>query len=138
MEIYTRSAKRARKGKIGGYNMNKAKYMELTDKHMRALIAILEKYDVKATDPERFIDQCGDIVCDICAEAMEAQAPKYRYEIGELTKTEMLLNDPTAPQHFYWNMIAGFTTLEDAEAYSASRKEYTKVFIDGIPTGLNE
>lgn len=62
----------------------------------------------------------------------------YRFEVAELTRTEMLINDPTAPRHFYWNMIAGFTTLEDAEAYSASRKEYTKVFIDGIPTGLNE
>lgn len=117
--------------------MNKAKYMELTDKHMRALIAIFEKYDVKATDPERFIDQCGDFVCDICAEAMETQAPKYRYEIGELTEAE-ITNDPETPNHYHWNMLAGFTTLEDAEAYSASRKEYTKVFIDGIPTGLNE
>jgi len=118
--------------------MNVSKHIELTDKYMEFLAGIFDDHKIETADPAEFMNRCGNLICAAVEEAMETQGRMYRFEVGELTGSEMLLNDPTAPKHFYWNMIAGFTTLEDAEAYSASRKEYTKVFIDGIPTGLNE
>ena len=72
MEIYTRSAKRAGKGKIGGYNMNVSRFTELTDKWTHFLFKVFEDHKVEATiDPEDFKPRCKNLIYAAIQEAME-------------------------------------------------------------------
>lgn len=114
--------------------INEKRYTELTDKYMERLTGLLADYRIDTRNND-VMDEFGEFVCDAIIEAMKSPKRDYRYEVGELTETAINLTNETAPRHFYWQMHAGFTTQEEAEAYMErlNMGSRTKLFIDGVP-----
>lgn len=112
--------------------MTEETYYKLADKYMVKTLEALDANGVQFQEP--LADAIGSIICDCVLEAGQPER-LFPFEVAEMER-KIDTTSLDGNNHFFWNVIAGFRSIDRAEEYKTALSDGTAfygILINGVP-----